>query len=69
MRTNLKEARINASMTQQEVANKLGVSERYYRMIESGNRNGDFELWDALEDLFGIHQRLLREIMPNKIVD
>lgn len=65
MRNNLKEARKTAGMTQQQVADCLEISPRYYRFIESGDRNGDFELWDALEDLFGVHQRLLREISAN----
>lgn len=62
MRENLKKARREAGMTQKEVAGKLEISERYYRFIEAGTRGGDFETWDALEDLFNIHQRLLREI-------
>lgn len=62
MRKNLKEARQRAGLTQQQMADKLGISTRYYRFIENGRRNGDFELWDKLEDFFGIHQRLLREI-------
>ena len=52
-------------MTQKQVAEYLGVSERYYRQIEAGQRTGDFELWDSLEDLFSIHQRLLRKISTN----
>ena len=62
MRRNLKKARLAAGLTQQQLADKLGISERYYRFIEAGKRDGDFALWDALEDLFGIHQRILREI-------
>ena len=49
-------------MTQKQVADYLGIGERYYRFIENGDRTGDFEIWDGLEDLFGIHQRLLREL-------
>ncbi len=62
MRENLRNARKAANMTQGQVAEKLGISERYYRFIEAGTRGGDFEIWDALEDLFNIHQKLLREI-------
>jgi transcriptional regulator with XRE-family HTH domain len=65
MRPNLKKARLEAGLTQQQLADKLGISERYYRFIEAGTRDGDFALWDALEDLFGIHQRILREISPH----
>ena len=63
MRKNLKDARNKANMTQQEVAEKLGISLRYYQNIEAGNRTGDFTIWDDLEDLFNLHQRKLREIL------
>ena len=65
MRENLKKARQKAGMTQKEVAEYLGISGRYYRQIEAGDRTGDFDLWDALEDLMNIHQRLLRKITAN----
>lgn len=62
MRQKLKEARRNAGLTQQKVADALGISTRYYQQIEAGDRIGDFEIWDALEDLFSVHQRILREL-------
>ena len=61
-RDTLKRARKDAGMTQQAVADSIGVSLRYYRMIEANERTGDFEIWDALEDMFGVHQRVLREV-------
>lgn len=66
MRENLKAARKAAHMTQQELADKLGISLRYYQQIEAGDRTGDFAIWDDLEDITGIHQRILREINPCK---
>ncbi len=62
MRKNLQAARKAKGMTQKQVAEYLGITERYYRFIEAGTRCGDFEIWDELEDLFGIHQRILREL-------
>jgi transcriptional regulator with XRE-family HTH domain len=62
MRDNLKKARKEAGMTQKQVADKLDIGLRYYKSIESGERLGGIELWDALEDLFSVHQRKLREI-------
>lgn len=62
MRENLKKARKEAGLTQQEMADRLGISLRYYQNIEAGDRTGDFALWDMLEDITGIHQRKLREI-------
>ncbi len=62
VRQNLKEARQKAGMTQQQLADRLGISLRHYQRIEAGDRTGDFQLWDDLEDITGIHQRKLREI-------
>lgn len=61
MRKNLKEARQAAGMTQQQMADKVGISLVYYQKIESGSRTGDFTIWDALEDVLGVHQRILRQ--------
>lgn len=62
MRENLKKARQEAGMTQQQIADHLGISLVYYQKIEQGSRTGDFYIWDMLEDLMGLHQRILREI-------
>ncbi len=69
MRENLRQARKSTGskgMTQQEMADKLGISLRYYQQIEAGDRTGDFTIWDTLEDITGIHQRILREISHDK---
>ena len=59
-RETLKQARKDKGMTQQQVADYLGISLRYYQYIECEKSNASFEIWDALEDLLEIHQRLLR---------
>lgn len=64
-RENLKAARKAAGYTQEKVAEYLGVSTPQYQMIEYGTRKGSFEVWDALEDLFGVHQRILRGFSKN----
>lgn len=61
MRQKLKEARQKAGMTQQQMAEKLDISLRYYQHIEAGQRTGDFGIWDTLEDIIGVHQRILRQ--------
>lgn len=61
MRAKLKEARRAAGLTQQQMADYLGISMRYYQNLEAGDRTGDFQIWDMLEDITGVHQRLLRE--------
>lgn len=65
MRKNLKKARMEVGMTQQQMADKLGISLVYYQKIESGDRTGDFTIWDDLEDITGIHQRELRKMSEN----
>lgn len=62
MREKLKEARQKAGMTQQQMADRLHINLRHYKAIEYGERLGSIDLWDSLEDLFGINQRKLREI-------
>lgn len=66
MRENLRKARKAAGLTQQQMADKLGISLRYYQQIEAADRTGDFGMWDELEDITGIHQRILRETGPCK---
>lgn len=58
---NLKKARKSMGMTQEQVAEYLFVSTSYYRAIENGISNGSIDLWDKLEDLFHMHQRILRD--------
>ena len=62
MRKNLQEARKAKGMTQQAIAEYLGISTRHYQRIERGASDGTYEIWDLLEDMFNIHQRKLREI-------
>lgn len=61
MRENLRSARKSAGLTQQALADKLGLTLRHYQKIEYADINGSFSVWDALEDLLGVHQRILRE--------
>lgn len=65
MRNNLKQARLNAGMTQQQMADKLGIGLRHYQKIEYAEIGGSFEIWDALEDMLGVHQRILRDSSSN----
>lgn len=62
MRANLKKARQDAGLTQQNMADELGICLRQYQRIEAGKSYGTFEVWDKLEDVFNIHQRKLRGI-------
>lgn len=61
MREKLKSARQAKRMTQQQVADQLKIGLRHYKKIESGETMGSIAVWDMLEDLFQINQRVLRE--------
>ena len=61
LRPKLQAARVKAGLTQQELADRLGLSLRHYQKIEYAELNGSFAVWDDLEDLLGVHQRILRE--------
>ena len=66
MRKTLKDARQKVGMTQQQMADRLGISLVYYQKIEAGDRTGDFQICDDLVDITGIHQRKLREISTTR---
>ena len=66
MRKNLKEARQKAGMTQQQMADRLGIGLRHYKKIESGETLGSIPLWDDMEDILEVNQRVLRENHPGK---
>lgn len=66
MRRNLQAARKAKGMTQQQVSDYLHIGLRHYKYIESGEVIGNVGLWDMLEDLFNVHQRVLRENDPGK---
>lgn len=57
MRDNLRAARKAKGLAQQQMADEMGISLRYYQQIEAGDRTGDFQIWDTLEDVTGTHQR------------
>lgn len=60
MRMNLKEARHKAGLTQQQIADKLNIGLRHYKKIESGESLGSIAVWDELEDILSVNQRVLR---------
>lgn len=66
MRTNLQAARKAKGLTQEQVAKILGVGLRHYKKIESGETLGSIPIWDTLEDLLDVNQRVLREMHRGK---
>ena len=56
----MKKTRQEAGLTQQALADKLGIGLRHYKAIESGERLGSIQVWDMLEDILHVNQRILR---------
>ncbi len=63
MREWMKQARKEAGLTMKESADKLGISESYYSMIEQGKRqpNLDMALASKLSQLFNMPLQLIAE--------
>lgn len=59
----LNKTRKEKGISATQMANMLGVTRRYYLKIESGDRMGTPILWDAIEDVIGINQRELRQLV------
>ena len=50
----LKELREDHDITQQEIADFLGISQRYYSNLENGTRNISVELLIKISDFYNI---------------
>ena len=42
------------------MVDRLNTSLRHYKAIESGERLGSIQIWDMLEDILNVNQRILR---------
>jgi len=50
-------------MTQQEIADKIGVDRMTYSAIENGKRDGSMRFWNALKKAFNLEDAELMELM------
>lgn len=60
-RTLLNNTRKERGISARQMAEQLGISRRYYLEIESGSKTGRTDIWDGIEDILGVNQRILRE--------
>lgn len=51
MRNNLRKCRTVLGYTQKQLADKLGITERQYQRIESGEQDGTIKLWEKIKVL------------------
>lgn len=50
----LKQFRVGLQLTQQEMADKLGVHRMKYAAIENGQRHGTFVFWSTFQNVFEV---------------
>ena len=61
----IRQERIKQNITQQELAQRLGISYSYYNNIEKGNRSCPIEVLIGICREFGISaDRILRDFIP-----
>lgn len=60
LKDNIKKARLNAGLTQSEVAEKLGVAQSQYARWENGGRNPKDETIEKLAEIFGTSFEILK---------
>ena len=68
---NLRDVRyLNGNLTQEEMAQRIGISNTAYSLIEKGKRYGSTETWMRIQDEFGLSDaeiwRLIKNIFLKK---
>jgi transcriptional regulator with XRE-family HTH domain len=62
----IREGRVKRKITQKEVADKLGVSQSYYSLLERGERRFDLEMADKTCGILGINRHDFRKVADSK---
>lgn len=66
MREGLRKYRKSQGLTQQGMADKMGVSRQTYNYVEYGSRNGTMTFWYKLQKAFNIPDTKLGGLMRNE---
>ena len=67
MRLELKVFRFKNNLTQQQVAEKTGVSVSTYNLIENGSRRGSQTFWLTLQKEFNLDDGYIWQLQSNQI--
>lgn len=65
----LHELRTKQGMTQQDTADKIGVSRSLYSLIETGRRKGSRGFWTAVQALYGLTDAETWEMIKNEAAE
>lgn len=67
MYNSLKDVRyMNGHLTQQEIAEKIGISVGAYSLIESGKRVGSTKTWVKIQELFNLTDEQVWQLQKPK---
>ena len=66
MRNDLKVLRVKHQLTQQQLADKLGVSVVTYNLIEQGKRQGSKDFWQGIQKAFSLTAAEMWQLYTNK---
>lgn len=66
MRKELRRFRTNKFITQQEMADKLGVSVSTYNLIENGKRRGSQDFWLKLQNVYNLEDDQVWKLQKDK---
>lgn len=65
----LKQFRVGLQHTQQEMADKLGISRVKYIAIENGLRNGTFEFWSTFQNVFKVPDEKMWKLQKTGVTE
>lgn len=65
----LKEQRVKHSITQQQLANAIGISKFAIENIEQGRRLGSVETWNKIENYFNTDEELIIEYDSDDLIE
>jgi transcriptional regulator with XRE-family HTH domain len=62
MKKVLRDTRLNKCLKQTELAALIGLTKQGYWDIEHGRSKGSVNIWDKLEEVLGVDQKILRQV-------
>lgn len=65
----LREQRVKHSITQQQLANAIGISKFAIENIEQGRRLGSVDTWDKIENYFNTNEELIIEYDSDDLIE
>lgn len=65
----LKQFRIGLQLTQQEMADKLGVHRMKFVAIENGQRHGDYPFWRTFQNVFKVPDEKMWKLQKTGVTE